>query len=537
MSDMATFPPMRRTMYVVLRLVLLICVSLWLAFIINHKNYDYVLNKTLLSIHTNLKTSKLTSVLPEAVESMLIQNQRGPLQELLDRNYSIFALVITDCRTDSVYCPDQKVLMTTSPNLLVRKLPAPENLVNYPFIMLRLTVPAVASRSQAPRPIIGRLYTISTMPESFADDYHEWLKDPFGDYSLWKTYLTTTVNSLVAALLVWVILELFIKIKLIQGRAALERERILIANADKYLRQMEDKEAQIAEQEKASYAQFEVLIGRIKELEATLRHDREQQRAAEAIIQTIEQEWQAQVVQFREQLEQTGREKAALLSEVTRYRSASGKEKEEASRTLTNAISTPFENALEREIRETLGSATKAKSGAWRVLHQVDVAVGKEVSRFIDSVVISKDCIAVIEAKNYSGSIFAEGDVENTAWHCRPGNRAAVAIKASWGVNPYHQVREYVMTLMNVVNTRGSWRLPVYGVIVFPGGADLSGIGERLGKFYRVTSSDRLIATLDNIEAEARRENAHTKRPQPLQVEELVLGRRTMKTTAKLAAR
>ncbi|WP_162605129.1 nuclease-related domain-containing protein [Geomonas oryzae] len=516
-------------MYVVLRLVLLICVSLWLAFIINHKNYDYVLNKTLLSIHTNLKTSKLTSVLPEAVESLLIHNQRGPLQELLDRNYSIFALVITDCRTDSLYCPDQKVLMTTSPNLLVRKLPAPVNLVNYPFVMLRLPVPSAAGPGSQSRPVIGRLYTISTMPASFAEDYREWLKDPFGDYSLWQTYLTTTVNSLIAALLVWVILELFLKIKLIQGRAALERERILIANADKYLRQMEDKETQIAEQEKTSDAQFEVLIGRIRELEATLRHDREQQRAAEAIIQSIEQERQAQVAQFREQLEQTAREKAALLSEVTRYRSASGKEKEEASRTLTNAISTPFENALEREIRETLAASAKGRSGAWRVLHQVDVAVGKEVSRFIDSVVISKDCITVIEAKNYSGRIFADGDAENTGWHCQPGNRAAVAIKASWGVNPYHQVREYVMTLMTVVNTRGSWRLPVYGVIVFPGGADLSGIGERLGKFYRVTSSDRLIATLDNIEAEARRENAHTIRPQPLQVEALVLGRKMVK--------
>jgi hypothetical protein len=516
----------RRKIYIILRLVLLLSLLVVLARFINSKNYAYYANKTLLKIHTDLKTPVTTRFLPEIIASLLSQNQTKSLQDELDKNYSIFAMVITDCRSVSYVCSDQKILFATSAHLLQKKLPRPEELINYPYILLRLSSQKVEGDGKpAQSVIIGRLYTISTIPGSFEEDYREWLKDPFADYGPWKYYLSTMIYCLLGGVLVWTIMELFLKLRWIEQRNASERERLLITNADNYLRQLEDKGNQIAEQERSSSRQFEAFILRIKELEGKLQHDKEQRSLAEAIIRSLENEQQQQQVKLREELEKTNQEKLALRAEVANYQRASGKEKAEASRTLSNAIKPQFTNVFEQKVFDAVIKTAKSQSGTWLVLSHFDVAVGKAGSQFIDSIVISKDCMMVIEAKNYSGIIISEGDVENTRWQSMIGGRTDAEVKSSWGMNPYHQVREYTMSLLTMVNTRGRWNLPVYGVIVFPEGTDISGIGERIGRFYRVTTSDRLIGVLENIDSEARRDNAHSKRPTPRQIEDVILGR------------
>ena len=97
----------------------------------------------------------------------------------------------------------------------------------------------------------------------------------------------------------------------------------------------------------------------------------------------------------------------------------------------------------------------------------------------------------VLEVKNYWGKVTSEGDTANSRWQCTDGSRPTVEVKSSWGVNPYHQVREYAMSLMNLVQQRQpQWRLPVYGIVVFPETADLGALDERIGRYYRVTRSD-----------------------------------------------
>jgi hypothetical protein len=112
----------------------------------------------------------------------------------------------------------------------------------------------------------------------------------------------------------------------------------------------------------------------------------------------------------------------------------------------------------------------------------------------------------VREVKNYRGRVIAEGDTANSRWLCTDGARDAVEVRSSWGLNPYHQVREYAMSLMNLLHQQSPWRLPVYGVVVFPETADLSAMDERIGRYFRITRNDRLVAVLENIDAEARRE-------------------------------
>ena len=80
------------------------------------------------------------------------------------------------------------------------------------------------------------------------------------------------------------------------------------------------------------------------------------------------------------------------------------------------------------------------------------------------------------------------------------------------------------MALLTIIKSRSRWNFLLYGVVVFPQGTDISGIGGRIGKYYRITTLDRLVSALDTIDAEARRDSAHTKRPLPRQIEDLLRG-------------
>ena len=60
----------------------------------------------------------------------------------------------------------------------------------------------------------------------------------------------------------------------------------------------------------------------------------------------------------------------------------------------------------------------------------------------------------------------------------------------------------------------------------FPEIADISKLESKIGKFYRITTIDHLLAVLEQIEAEARRDNAFSKRPTPEQIENLIRGKK-----------
>lgn len=510
--------PLKQASHIAARLFVVILLSLLFARYINQKNYNDYYSKTLLKLHTDPRLNVMTTLLPLKISHLLLENDINQLQQLLDANSALFQLVVTDCRTGEKGCPGQRVLFATSPALSRKRITQPDELLIYPHKVLR-----VPNGEQGE--IIGRVYSISVVPASFAEDYHEWLRNPFKDYGPWKYYLTTMVYSLSGGFLFWIIVELFLKIRRMEKRSAAQREAVLIRNADGYLRQLEEKEHLLAEQERRTGTQFEAYIVKIKELERTLKHDIEYQKAAEALIRELEGEKGQQTLKFKEELERTNREKRSLQEEIAKYIRASGREKDEASRVLESAISPQFANVFEQQVFESIGGSPKYQRGEWLVLNHFDVAVGRNVSQFVDCVVINRECLTVIEAKSYAGAIDAEGDPENTPWLCRTGGDRVVPVKSSWGENPYHQVREYSMSLLGVVGKRSQWRLPVFAVIVFPEGTDISRIGERFGRYYRVTTLDKLPGVLEHIEAEARRENAFTKRPTPKQIENLIRGR------------
>ena len=74
-----------------------------------------------------------------------------------------------------------------------------------------------------------------------------------------------------------------------------------------------------------------------------------------------------------------------------------------------------------------------------------------------------------------------KGASENSRWLSIDADDKVVEVKSVWGANPYHQVREYTMSLLNLVK-RGRWKMPVFGIVVFPEETRLARISQRIGQ-------------------------------------------------------
>lgn len=518
-------PLLKQVAYSSSRALIFLCLAILMANYLNGRNFSDYLSKTMIRVHAEARIGLDANLLA----SLLLEGNHSRLQELLDRNYSIYALVITDCTTTAENCPGQVIGFQTQPQLLVGRQIMPEDLVNYPYLILRRPSSSIlqllqpnASKQGHSGEIIGRVYSISTIP-SFQEDYRQWLRHPLVENELWRKYLTTMVSCLAGGLFVWVLLELFLKIRRIELRAAKEREIELIRDADNYLAQLDDKGRQIEDQQRHATRQFENYVGRIKNLEQRLKDVAEYRGIAETLIRDLEEENSRQSLDFKEQLERTNREKAQLQRDVEKFKKAVGRDKQEASRSLSSSLIPRPGFAFEQQVLKLFAEGTRAQSGEWRIISQFDVAAGSGDSRFVDCIVISRECLIVLEIKGYYGIIETDGALENSRWFCRGGSNRTVEVTGGAGVNPYHQVREYVMNLLNLVKYKLEY-LPVYGVIVFPEETDISKLNARIGRFYRVTTADRLLSVVGQIEAEARRDNAHNKRSSAEAIEQVMRG-------------
>lgn len=528
--------PSKLRIYGMIRLFVLLVISVLLAGFINSKNYTSYFNRMMFRLHTDRRLALENTDMQERIAQLLVRSDTVRLQQMLDGYSHIIAMVVTDCITMEKLCPGQKILQSTNPDLIWNKSIRAGDLHRYPFVPLRRPVsPATKAMQEKIREmnplhpvggeIIGRIYAVRTFPASFAEDYKLWLQHPFEDNGPWRSYLATMAGCLATGFSLWLIMELFLKIRFMERQRARERELELMSRADTALTLLEEKETQLTEREQAASRQMEAYIGRIRNLERQLRHDEEYREMAAGIISELEDEKERQSEIYRQEMERTSLERQSLLEELKNYRRKSLSEPETATMALEKAITPQFANVFEKMVYEAVTASPKGRKGDWLALHNFDVSLGEAGSQFVDCLVISRECIMVIEAKYYGGTIEAEGDVANTRWFSSDQSRKQKELKSSWGDNPYHQVREYATTLFSLLRERSPWKLHAYGVIVFPAGTDITAIGEKLGKYYRITTIDRLVATIDHIEAEARRENIHTRRPTPEQLEELIRGR------------
>ncbi|MBW4601013.1 MAG: NERD domain-containing protein [Calothrix sp. FI2-JRJ7] len=128
-----------------------------------------------------------------------------------------------------------------------------------------------------------------------------------------------------------------------------------------------------------------------------------------------------------------------------------------------------------------------------------DAGTGGERSKFVDLLVITNNCIFVIEAKAYRGEIKPTNDPRNSTWVSTRGNNNTL-IKSSWGYNPYQQVNTYTNAILARRSRNWHPKKPIYGIIVFPSEARIdSEITSNMGKYYRVTTLNNLLATINEL--------------------------------------
>lgn len=166
-------------------------------------------------------------------------------------------------------------------------------------------------------------------------------------------------------------------------------------------------------------------------------------------------------------------------------------------------------NKFEQKVTDTLHASPEAKSESWLIMPCFDVG-GKEHSQMTDAIVVGESFIAVIEAKECKGRIAPEhGSACNDTWYSygADGNRKKVL--SSKG-NPYKQTHAYATSVLGLANadkpilrfeSRSKYRIPSFGIIVFPEGADVSAIESGLpSEYYYVATLDTLLAILRKIE-------------------------------------
>ncbi|HEY9628111.1 MAG TPA: NERD domain-containing protein [Coleofasciculaceae cyanobacterium] len=163
----------------------------------------------------------------------------------------------------------------------------------------------------------------------------------------------------------------------------------------------------------------------------------------------------------------------------------------------------PTMNKFEVLVLEHLANSLQAKGGEWRILSNFDVSLGVWTRQFADFLIIGQGIVFVVEAKYYLGAITAEGDAKTTKWHCRSRiNAIPQAVKSASKRNPYEQVNAYCDSTMRKLPFRKTnGKVKVYGIVVFPNGADVSTISTQIKGYSRVTTLDHLIQMIQDIEA------------------------------------
>ena len=194
----------------------------------------------------------------------------------------------------------------------------------------------------------------------------------------------------------------------------------------------------------------------------------------------------------------------------------------------------PITNEFEALVFEHLTSSPKTKEGEWRILPNFDVSLRVWDRQFADFLIVGQGIVFVVEAKYYLGTITAEGDAKTTKWYCRSRNNAIPqALKSAGRRNPYEQVNGYCdSTMGKLPPRRTNGKVKVYGIVVFPEGTNVSTISAQIGGYSRVTTVERLVQMMQDIEAARSHSSNDVSDLSPQQIEDLLCGRLILRRAA-----
>jgi hypothetical protein len=266
---------------------------------------------------------------------------------------------------------------------------------------------------------------------------------------------------------------------------------------------------------------------KIRALNYKMRSEEEYREFAEQIIAEMEQDKAAETEKYAEELAMVRKDMERLQQKVDQFDKNAVTKTESSYQALEDAVRAPsFSNVFEKTIYESVTASNQYKNGEWRILSNFDVAPGRNYRQFTDFILFNKDALIILEAKYYVGIIDSPGDFQNDVWVSTGTQKKR--IDCLWGENPYHQLNEYSMSLMKILKQKSPWNFQIFGVIIFPDEADISKVGDHIGKFYRITTVSRAKALFESIFAEAGRYQAakNPVRPSAEQVEAMLRGRK-----------
>jgi len=516
-------------LFIIARVLLVFAVSLFAATELNRDTYKDFYGKRLFRLHTaDLRT--LADQMTIKLNFFLDQGDSEAVQNVLDASFGLFGFVVTDCRGGGRLCPEQKILFTSDPTLPWLHFPDVSSLNSGSFALLRRPPKLNGPAADPDRPvgeIIGRLYVVSNMPTDFAHDYRNWLLSPFSDVGARRFYLRSTVAFVLGAFIICTATELYFMIRRRQQQMVQRRETELKEAVNRQMKLLSAKDAHIKALNEETQQHYEAYVEKIRSLNHKIRNEEEYRELAEQIISELEQDKAREVEKYAEELTTVRHDMERLQEKITQFEESPAVRRESSYKALEEAVRMPnFSNVFEQRIFETISGTEKFKKGEWRLLSNYDVAPGRNYRQFTDFVLFNRDAVVIIEAKYYSGVIDSPGDFLNDIWISVSSQRKK--IDCLWGENPYHQLNEYSMSMMKILKQRSPWNFQIFGLIVFPDEADISKIGEHIGKFYRVTTVGKLPALAESIFAEAHRFQAvkNPRRPEPGQVEDMLRGRK-----------
>ncbi len=525
-------PGNRSLLFSAARFIVILAVSFLIATALNYDTYKDYYGKRLFKLHTS-DFKALADQMTIKLNFFLSQGNREGVQSVLDASFGLFGFIITDCKQELRVCPEQKILYTSDLSLPWTRPPRTDDLVTGSFALLRrppgdFPVNEGSDRNSfKPGEIIGRLYVISNMPDSFTAEFFESLKSPFSDIGARRFYLRTSIAFLAGSLIIWAITELYFMVRRKQSLLLLQREFELKQSVNRQLKQLAVKDAQITRLNEQSSRQYEAYVAKIRALNLKVSNEEEYRELAEQIIAELESDKARETDKYSEDLATVRMDMERLQEKVVQFEEASKQKRESSYKALEAAARTPnFSNVFEQRIFEKISTTDKYTKGEWRLLSNFDVAPGRNYRQFTDFILFNGDALIILEAKYYVGLIDSPGDFLNDIWISTGVQKKK--IDCLWGENPYHQINEYSMSLMKILKQKSPWNFQIFGVIIFPDEAEISRIGEHLGKFYRVTTVSRALELFESIFAEARRFQAakNPQRPKPEQVEDMLRGRK-----------
>lgn len=536
------FPPTRQLLTAsLIRFILVLGATALFSYPLYRDAFSTYYNREVIRLHT-LDVKEMAKRLAGLFSYLLEIEDIITLQRELNENFGTFGLVITDCPVPNGPCPSERILFTSSLSLPWKRTPLPEDLSRTASVPLYGAVPLSPTHLEkrethppddrspaAAEPLVlGRLYLFNNLPSDFSEDFSGWLRHPFRDTGPHRVYLKITIGLLLLSLLFWFSIELFLANRRLQLELVRRRSDELRMTADSYLKQLEEKDSLISELETYALEQFETYSEKIRELEHRVRDGSEFQSIAEELITELEQEKARQSERYASELSQVRHDMEELRKKLMEYEQASEARKRELDQEMEDSFRPVFTNPFERKVFETLAHAPRTENGEWRVIPNFNVAVGRNFSQFVDALVITPTAVIVVEAKRYPGLITPEGDMENTRWYYHNPSRRE--IRCMWGLNPYHQINQYCMSVLTLINTRCRQKLPVFGILVFPDTADISPLGS-LGAFYRAIRVQDLVETVRNLEEQGKRNDISTgRRLTVADIESILTGRNLRKT-------